>query len=91
MSAHRVFVYALRSSEGQYYVGLTKDIGRRWKEHSRRQSPSVKRLIGELKLVHLEEFPNYTEARRREIFLKSGAGRRWLESHQNQSTEPPTK
>jgi predicted GIY-YIG superfamily endonuclease len=31
-----------------------------------------------LKLVYYEYFESYTEARRREIWLKSGQGREWL-------------
>ena len=73
-----VKVYVLRSPSGQFYVGLTKDLKRRMAEHARRQSPSTRRLVGELELFLVEEHGSYAEARRREVWLKSGAGGRWL-------------
>ena len=30
------------------------------------------------KLIHLEIFDTYTEARKRELFLKTGIGRKWI-------------
>src|SRR5262245_5583991 len=62
------------------YVGLTKDLPRRHIEHARRQSPSTRRLQGELELIYRRDFPTYAQARRYEKFLKSGAGEGFLES-----------
>jgi hypothetical protein len=35
-------------------------------------------LIGDFELIHTEEFDDYSSAQRREIFLKSGQGRKWI-------------
>ena len=75
-----IFVYALRFVDGAIYVGLTKDLSRRLKEHARRQSPSTKRFEGDFELFYQESFPGYVEARAHEKFLKSGAGRKLLAS-----------
>ena len=32
-------------------------------------------------LIHTEDFSSRTEARKREIFLKSGQGRKWLDEN----------
>jgi putative endonuclease len=33
-----------------------------------------------VQLIYSEEFENYTDARKREIYLKSGTGRDWLKT-----------
>ncbi|MBI3869124.1 MAG: GIY-YIG nuclease family protein [Verrucomicrobia bacterium] len=75
-------MYVLQSSTSQLYVGISKDLDRRIKEHHRRQSPSVKRLEGDLIEIYREEFASYAQARKREVYLKSGAGRAWLRQRQ---------
>ena len=74
-----VTLYVLRSREsGKRYVGITNNLSRRIAEH---QSGSTKasQLLLDFDLVHTEQFPTHSEARQREIFLKSGAGRKWLD------------
>ena len=39
-------------------------------------------------LIHSESFPTLREARKRELFLKSGVGRKWLD--ENIKIPPPT-
>ena len=73
-----VIVYALKSETGQIYVGITKDPERRFEEHLRRQSPSTKKLIGNLSHIYSQKFASYKEARVHEKYLKSGAGRAFL-------------
>jgi len=74
-------VYVLKSSvSGKRYVGYTeKPVLLRLSEHNsgsnkwtRNQKP--------LTLIYKEEFNNKTEARKREIFLKSGQGRKFLDN-----------
>src|SRR5262245_14272870 len=77
---NKVEAYVLRSEAGQLYVGLTNHLPRRLAEHARRQSPSTRRLKGELALIYSQGFSTYREARRHEKFLKSGAGRSFLQS-----------
>jgi predicted GIY-YIG superfamily endonuclease len=74
-----IFVYALRFEDGGVYVGLTKDLGRRLEEHTRKQSPSLKRFSGRFQVFYRKDFSSYREARAHEKYLKSGAGRQLLD------------
>ena len=38
-------------------------------------------------IIHIENFDNYTEARKRELFLKSGVGRKWIKENININLE----
>ncbi|WP_072993170.1 GIY-YIG nuclease family protein [Pseudozobellia thermophila] len=58
------------------YVGLTSDLERRLKEHNGRKNVSTKKGVP-WKVVHSEVFETRPEARKREKYLKSAAGRRW--------------
>ena len=72
--------YVLRSVEhGTRYVRITSQLGPRLRTHARGASKGGQRL-GSFELIHREEFPDYKAARVREKFLKSGAGRAWLDS-----------
>ena len=72
------FVYVLQSNtHGTYYVGSTKNIKTRLHEHNSgkcRYTKGRKPWV----LVHSEEFATITEARKREVFLKTGNGREYL-------------
>lgn len=75
-----VTVYVLQSTQGTYrYVGITKNLKKRFKEHNLGKSLSTK-PYGPYKIVYTEEYPDYAAAREREKFLKSGAGRNILDS-----------
>jgi len=74
------YVYVLRSLEkGRRYVGMTKHLDRRLKEHNEGKNRSTKGFKP-FELVHVEEFEERTEARKREKYLKSGSGREYLDS-----------
>ncbi len=73
------FVYVLKSTNfGTRYVGSTDSVEKRLKEHN---SGASKYTSGRKPwtLVHTEEFSSKTEALRREKFLKTGQGRKWLD------------
>ncbi len=71
-------VYVLKSNiVKKSYVGLTDSIEGRLKEHNSGKHFYTKRYLP-WKVIHKEEFDNFTEARRREKFLKSTSGRRFL-------------
>ncbi|MEW2921383.1 GIY-YIG nuclease family protein [Muricauda sp. ANG21] len=75
------FVYVLYSPEfEQFYVGLTTDIDRRLTEHNNGKNQSTKAFIP-WKMVHKENFETLLQARKREKYLKSAAGRRWRKLH----------
>ena len=75
-----VTVYALRFESGEIYVGITSALQRRLEEHRRRQSPSTRKFVGEFAVIYTEELADYEQARSREKFLKSGAGRQILKA-----------
>jgi len=76
----KYYVYVLRSlKNNKRYIGYScKNPKSRLKEHNsgtnnwtRRNKPFI--------LIYQEEYETKTEARKREIFLKSGQGRKWLD------------
>jgi len=72
-------VYVLWSEKLQKrYVGSTDDVPGRLKQHNRGKTPFTKAGIP-WAFVHKEEFETLSLARKREAFLKSGAGRSWLD------------
>jgi putative endonuclease len=74
-----VYLYVIRSREHRKrYVGIAADIGLRLREHARGGTKGGQQL-GRFELIHRETFSSYAEARKREKFLKSGQGRRWLD------------
>ncbi|MGE4488106.1 MAG: GIY-YIG nuclease family protein [Kiritimatiellales bacterium] len=75
--------YALSSGGQWIYKGSTKDLAARIHLHLCGKVSRTKNRRP-LKLVYYEYFDNYTDARRREIWLKSGQGRKWLKEHVEQ-------
>jgi putative endonuclease len=71
-------VYVLSSINfRKSYVGCTDDLTRRLKEHNSDKMAYTKHYKP-WKIVHFEEFENLAIARKRESYLKTGAGRRFL-------------
>ena len=67
------FVYVLKDEvTGQHYIGSCEDIDRRIDEH-RRKKPSYK-------FIYKETRETRFDALKREMYLKSGNGRRALKS-----------
>ena len=73
-----VTVYVLQG-KNKRYVGITNNLDRRLAEH-RSGSTKGGQIIGQFRLLHTEEFPDYTSARKWEKLLKSGQGREFLSS-----------
>jgi len=72
------FVYILLSQKNNItYVGSTTDLERRIKEHNSGQNFSTKKHIP-WKLFYKEEYVTLIEARIREKYLKSCAGRKFV-------------
>jgi putative endonuclease len=74
------YTYVLKSSRnGKRYVGHTaKDPQIRLNEHNRGSNRFTKGN-GPFAIVHIESYDSKTEARKRELFLKSGVGRQFLD------------
>ncbi len=74
------FVYVIKStSYGSRYVGVTNNIEKRIFEHNQGRCRYTKGRIP-WKIIYTEKYLNLGEARKREIFLKSGQGRSFLNS-----------
>ena len=80
MSTQATFsVYVLRSlADGDRYVDLSTDISRRVEEHNSGKVRSTKARVPFV-LVYQESFDTLMEARAREKYFKTAAGRRWLD------------
>jgi putative endonuclease len=75
--------------EKQLYIGETSDLNRRFKEHNQEKGKHRwTKGKGPWTLLHYEEFPNRTLARKRETYLKSGWGRAWIKRHLLNSNLP---
>ena len=74
------YVYVLRSAlDGNFYIGHTADLRKRLAEHnSGRVQSSRKRVPFEL--VYYEACRNLSDAIRREKYLKTTYGHRYLKS-----------
>ncbi len=85
------YVYVLYSERlKKRYVGSTKDFEKRIKEHNNGKSRFTKGGIP-WKLIYKEEYSTFSEARKRELFLKTGAGRKYLDNYYSgisKSSEP---
>ena len=81
MFSEMYFVYVLRSINFErHYVGLSSDVLERLKSHNGGNVVST-RPFRPWKIIHIEEFKTRAEAREREKYLKSAAGRRWRKNN----------
>ena len=72
------YVYVLLSEkDGKFYTGLTNNMKRRFQEH---QSGNVRSTWNRrpLKLIYYEACLNEGDAEQREIYLKSGMGKKYI-------------
>jgi len=72
-------VYVLRDNRSQLYKGMTNNLARRIAEHRRGKTKTTSRM-NNLNIVYLEEYEGFDEARKREVYLKTAAGRRFLKN-----------
>ena len=73
--------YVLAGDNGRYmYKGSTRDVRKRVMEHLS-GGVARTRCRRPLKIVHVEYTDSYTAARKRENWLKTGQGRKWLKDN----------
>ena len=73
------FIYVLKSvNYGTRYVGSTENIDKRLIDHNLGRVPYTKGRLP-WKLIYQERFDSRGEAIKRERFLKSGQGRKFLD------------
>jgi putative endonuclease len=77
-----VAVYVLRSLKSKKrYIGYTsKEVLARLKEHNQSHNKWTKTNRPFI-VIHTENYPDKTSAIKREHFLKSGQGRKWLDEN----------
>jgi putative endonuclease len=72
------YVYVLLSQKNdEMYIGLTNDLRRRLNEHNAKRNFSTKGRTP-FSLIYAEACLNYEDAKRRERYLKTTQGRRFL-------------
>ena len=70
------YVYILQSSQNDsFYIGYTTDLKKRLKSHNGGENAATKPFVP-YKLIFYEAFLNRVDAKSREEYLKSGYGRR---------------
>ena len=72
-------MYVLQSElDSGLYIGMTADLRRRFEEHQEGESQCTKGRRP-WKLIYYEAYLDRVDAEGREVFLKSGGGRRFLD------------
>jgi len=74
----KYFVYVIKSEEGYYYTGMTEDLERRLSEHNNKSKSFWTRRGTVWKVIYFEEFNTKPEAMKRERWMKSGHGSKFL-------------
>jgi len=70
-------VYVLIDENKKLYKGMTNNLERRLMDHKRGHTTTTRRMKN-VELAYKEEFDNFKDARRRELYFKTAAGRRFL-------------
>ncbi|MFZ4500361.1 MAG: GIY-YIG nuclease family protein [Minisyncoccia bacterium] len=73
-------VYVLQDASGKFYKGMTNDLERRIAEHKRGHTQTT-RSMTDISVIYTETFKDILSARKRELYFKSAAGRRFLKEH----------
>lgn len=76
------YVYVLRCSNNMLYVGSTRDLSKRLASHQKGKVKTTKSKRP-VSLIYYEEFDTYSEACKKESYLKTGTGRDWLKAKLN--------
>ena len=74
------YVYVLRNLVKNYiYIGYSENLRKRLESHNRGENKSTKPYIP-LELIHYEAYKNMTDAKRREMYLKTNRGKTTLKT-----------
>lgn len=79
MCVFMYYVYILENlNDKSWYIGSTSNLDRRVDEHLNGSGGRTTRIKKGWKLIYCEGYLDKKDALGREVFLKSGAGRRFL-------------
>ncbi|MCR4325868.1 MAG: GIY-YIG nuclease family protein [Patescibacteria group bacterium] len=70
-------VYVLKDDLNRLYKGMTKNLSGRIAQHKNGHTITTAKMKN-LRVAYTEEFDNFEGARKRELYFKSAAGRRFL-------------
>ncbi len=73
------YVYLLEGKDKSWYIGYTADLGKRFASHNKGENKATK-STRPWKLIYCEAYRSRIDAKKRERFLKSGSGRRFLKN-----------
>ena len=76
-------VYVLKDENGKLYKGMTNNLKRRLIEHRSGKTITTSRMKN-FTVIYNEEYEDFRTARKRELYFKSAAGRRFLKKKINQ-------
>ncbi|MEK9184825.1 MAG: GIY-YIG nuclease family protein [Patescibacteria group bacterium] len=71
--------YVLKDENGKIYKGMTSNLIKRLIDHRSGHTKTTSKMKN-LELVYKEEYVTFEEARKRELYFKSAAGRRFLKN-----------
>ena len=84
-----ITVYVIKSTNKPFtYVGITSNLSKRLLSHNNGYNRSTK-PYSPFELIYAEEYRNYTEAREREKYLKSQAGKVFLDKFLSDGSSLP--
>ncbi|OGG52543.1 hypothetical protein A2851_01510 [Candidatus Kaiserbacteria bacterium RIFCSPHIGHO2_01_FULL_53_29] len=72
-------VYVLIDNKGRLYKGMTSNLKARLVRHKNKHTQTTAKMEN-LSIAYVEKFDNFDDARKRELYLKSAAGRRFLKT-----------
>ena len=74
------FVYIIYSPKiNQFYIGSTNDLEARLRHHNSGATPSTRKGAPEWIIRYIENFPNKSEALKREIQIKRKKSRKYID------------
>ena len=75
-------VYVLQDERGTLYKGMTNDLERRLREHRSGKTTTTRKMMNFV-VVYTEVYSDKEAARKRELYFKTAAGRRFLKKKLN--------
>lgn len=66
-----------KENKGEFYVGFTANLDKRLKDHKSGSVQTTQKFVS-IELIYFEACKNETDARKRELQLKTGFGRGYI-------------